>query len=329
MEKIDYLFDHPKLRPGVLTSMTDGDMNIDYRDQGCTISSSDPASMHLLMIELQEGACTQEQLLGKFPALAAEIPGLISELDRLGLLTESAFPKTQNLISGQQFGRKLRQTSNAMFSDIGSSTLYGMMLAGKATKEMLIGYAVEYFHIVKNAPRIIAPALTHSCPEPVFQEIKALFLDEHDHDKLLVSSLKAVGIDEAVLRATVALPATFAVYASLGTLARQHFLSFICALDLFEAPYPEFNDAFRAACKAVGLPEAFWEPIVRHAAINVDGEHHRITERLLAYYPVISDEEARVVMINTTVLLETILWQDSQICAQYGATDSIQLRNFQ
>lgn len=328
MEHTETLFDKPKFRPGVTIREVDDAFDIDYREQGCAVSSTKRDSMSRLLNSLRQGGVPHAEILREHPDLATEIPGLFGEFDRLGLLTESDFSQKCVPLSGHQFGRKLRQMSAAMFSTAGSSTLYGLMSSGQVERAMLIGYAIEYFHIVRNAPKVIAPALAHQCPDAVFLELKHLFLDEHDHDKLLVSALQTVGIKEDALRGSTPLPGTFAVYSSLGTLARQHLLSFICALDLFEAPYPEFNDIFKSACEKCDLPSGFWEPIVRHAAINVDGEHHRITERLLSHYPAISDEEANVVGINTTVLLETILWQDQQICRHYGGNEVPRLRSF-
>ncbi|EOX4945980.1 iron-containing redox enzyme family protein [Vibrio alginolyticus] len=308
----------PKLRNGTICTQHNESYHIDYRNQGVVITwDGGDGVLGEFLNDLMIGQKDIKTLSLDYPALEECINEIIEQLDNNYLLTESNFEVSADVISGEQFANKLRRYSYARHSQLGTSKLYELMLNDKVTSAQLIGYVVEYYHIVKSAPSVIAPALAHKAPEAIFQGIKTLFLEEHDHDQLLVQALESVGLLEDEVRSTTPLPSTFSVYSTLGTFSRQHLLSFISALFLFEEPYPEFNRAFIASCKRLNLPEAFWKPIVGHSDVNESGGHHLITDELLTHISAISKEEANVTLIHIMTLLETMKIWDSEICSSY------------
>ncbi|WP_323839565.1 hypothetical protein [Photorhabdus africana] len=316
----------PRFRDGVQYTRHGEEHHIDYRQQGVVLSLDEKGnSLSNFLSDLKAGGKTQAELKTAYPALSDEIENIIVQLDNHYLLTESHYPDISGTLSGEQFANQLKRYSRAWHARLGTSVLYAAMREGRATRSQLIGFAVEYYHIVKAAPSVIAPAMSHKCPNPVFQGIKRLFLEEHDHETLLLKALSAVGIPEEQVKGTTPLSSTFSVFCTLGTFARQHLLSFISALFLFEEPYPEFNDVFVATCQSLDFPEGFWKPIIGHSAVNEEGSHHLITDELLGHISAISAEEARVTLVHIMTLLETMKIWDAQICSTYESNLNLRI----
>lgn len=319
-------FKAPRFREGVQYSKKKDEYHIDYRQQGVVLSwEEDDNSLDLFLSDLLEGGKTSTQLEVDYPALSHEIEGIIEQFDNNYLLTESRYEIIGDSLSGAQFANQLKRYSNARHMQLGTSSLHTAMVNGTVTRSQLVGYALEYYHIVKSAASVIAPAMAHSSQPAIFDGIKTLFLEEHDHGSLLLKALKAAGVSEDDVKATTPLPSTFSVYSTLGTFARQHLLSFIASLFLFEEPYPEFNDVFVSSCKKLDLPEGFWKPIVGHSDINEEGGHHLITDELLGHISAISAEEARVTLIHIMTLLETMKIWDAEICSVYESEITLRI----
>jgi len=132
---------------------------------------------------------------------------------------------------------------------------------------------------------------------------------------LLAESLKAVGIDPVAGPSVQLLPATFAIIAALSVLARQDPLSFKAVLFIMERPQPEFHQAFHRRCLDLGLPAAFFNPVMEHSGINDSGSHDDITRLLLEQLGSVSPEEQLVVKKNLYHLIECLEALEQQLLA--------------
>ncbi|MBV4493086.1 iron-containing redox enzyme family protein [Pseudomonas oryzicola] len=320
-------FRYPKFRAGVLHTQVGDSHHLDYRLQSVVLEDPQDTSLVELLADLKEGCLSTDELYRKHEARfeAESIAALIADLDKHYLLTEGRYHKPVGVVSGKEFTRKLNATIASFHRKQGDSPLYTRMKEQSVTRAQLIGFAVEYYHIVKQAPKVISPAMAHHTSPEVYQGIKKLFLEEHDHESLLADALHAVGIDKHKLGQVAPLDSTFSIYSSLGVYARQHLLSFISALFLFEEPYPEFNQLFIESCQRLDMPKAFWGPIIGHSNVNESEGHGNITNELLGHFPAISDEEARVTLVHTCSLLELMGRWDSQICSYYETTVKLRL----
>ena len=135
-----------------------------------------------------------------------------------------------------------------------TSSLFHAFEDGTASKEVLTGYVLEYFHVVHASPAILGQALAHGGAPQTYRIMRDYFLSECRHDELLLRSLETVGINP-IADSIVPLPSTFASISALSMLARQDLLSFKSVLFIFERPQPEFHEAFVRRCIAIGLPD--------------------------------------------------------------------------
>jgi len=313
-------FERPRLRDHVTVEVSGRSAILEYRQQGCTLEFPEGTEQEAtsLVTALKQGGRTDAELRAAHPVLGEELAVMLRELDALGLLTESGTPRVPDAIKGRQFYNDLYRMADRAKRRYFKSRYYEALLSGEVTRAQLIGYALEYYHLVAMAPTLLAPALAYA-DSP---RSKTLLLDFYEselrHDRFLIGALGAVGVSADTLAETVPLPATFALCSSLGAYARQHLLSFKAALFLFEEPYDEFNDAFRARCQALEMPPRFYEPIIRHAALNEDAEHDAISERLVSDVEAVSTEEQQVVKKHIAIMIETLARQEEQILRYYG-----------
>jgi thiaminase len=318
MNKFTIELERPRFRPGVTIAVEGDAVHLDYREQGCTLEvPRHTAELKSLVEALGRGRSTAAELLRDHEALADALPGMLRELDALGLLLDAA-PPLPAMKSGAQLYRDLVRFVERAKLKTASSEFYRGLVEGTLSERQLIGYAIEYYHLVYQAPTLLAPALA-SLETPKTRNLLIRFYEsELNHDRFLTAALRSVGVSEDLLLKTTPLPSTFALCASLAAYARQHMLTFKAALFLFEQPYEEFNSAFRTHCARVGMPKKFFESIVRHAELNESEEHEVISERLLADVPCVASEEQTVVKKHIGILVETLARQEREILTYYG-----------
>lgn len=314
------LFDRPRFRDGVDLRFDDGGVECVYRDQSCRVDFGAGNGDGRRLVELlREGGRTREDLEQACPGLNGEVAEVLTALDALGLLTETSLPGASGAVSGRQLYADLRRMADRLYDRVIEGRFVQAMTDGSITREQLVGYALEYYHLVKLAPRLVAPALSKEEPGRIPELLQDFLVSELHHDRMLASSLRAVGVTDEQMAAMQPLPSTFALCASLGAYAAQNPLTFKSMLYLFEEASPEFNEAFADACRAKGLPEGFVKPILAHARLNDDGHHGDISADLLAEVPAVGPEEQHTVRKHLAIVVETLAVQEDEILAYYGS----------
>lgn len=325
----NFAFLMPKLRDEILISDQGDYISLDYREQSCDINCPEAFALVLktFMESLKRGFITINDLHKKFPSISDQIVPIIAELDKSGLITESEFPITDQAISGKQFYRELIRLYSKLKAKA-NSTFYNMLINKEANKAQLIGYAMEYYQLVKMAPGLIAPSLAKVETKKTRKLLQDFLRSELYHDKLLEESLTTVGVDINTLDFVQPLQSTFGICASLGVYAQQHPLTFKSGLFIFETPSPEFNQAFKERCMQLDMPYGFYNPILKHSDINDEGEHGSISKILLDEIGSISYEEQITVKKHFVILIESLIKQEDEIIQYYGQMTNFQPRLF-
>jgi pyrroloquinoline quinone (PQQ) biosynthesis protein C len=322
-------FQQPRLRDAVTIQMQGDTCTLRYREQEYEIELAAPTqaeATHFLAM-LHQGGHSLAALEHQFPSLAEEVGRFCRDLDRFGLLTETHSTPVEAK-PGAQFYRELERFTERVKHRYNARPYYEGLVNGTISRAQLIGYALEYYHIVRLCPGLLAPSLAHHDSRQTCQILQNFFVSELHHDVLLERALAAVGIPFRDLERLVPLPMTFSVCCSLGVYARQHPMSFKAALFLFEEPDGEFNAAFKKRCDDAGLPEAFYAPIFEHASINEEGEHEHISAALFAAVPGIAEEEQQVVKRHIGILVESLVLMEQQLVEYYGKPGSVIPRVF-
>lgn len=324
-------FVSPKFRDGATVDFLNHGAEINYRDQGAQIdfSSNVKEDAHRLLTLLQQGGRSHKDLSALCPDVAGRIADLVREFDRLGLVTESAvFPPAQGK-SGQEFWSELQRFTACWEGQVVDSSLHKSFIDGTASRNQIIGYVLEYYHIVHLCPGLIGPALGHLDTEKTRALLAQFMVSEIGHDAMIADALFSVGILATELATMQPLPTTFAICSSLGVYASQHPLSLKAELFLLERPQPEFHFAFRDHCRRLDLPDGFIQPILNHAGINSTGNHEDISRTLLSEVAFVSVEEEVTVKKHVAILLESMAILERQILDYYGNPDNPMPRCFQ
>lgn len=275
------------------------------------------AKFHEFIALLAEGTRTGRELIASFPGTEDEFNEMMVALDEQGMLRDAHFIPESGM-SGVTAYSWLRRYADHVRNGV-RSPLYEALAEGSITQEQLIGYAIEYWHITHLCPRALAPALARdNLSVCVWQKLMNFYLTEHNHDRIMEKSIKAVGITREQLLQTQPLPATLAIMASLGVYAYNFPLALIATLFPMEEPEPEFLELFRAKCADLGLPGSFVKPIVDHSNVNEDGEHEGVTLDLLTNFSFISDEELQECGKAVADIIEQRARLDWEIMAWYG-----------
>lgn len=273
-------------------------------------------AMERLIVDLRQGGASTSALTDVHDEIDG-LPELLGRLDDLHLLTESHFALPEGVISGSQLDRDVRRMVRRLHGRLAPSRFHAALIDGTATRGQLIGYALEYYWLVRAAPALVAPSLATAASPKMRAALQEFLVSELDHDRYLLKVLRAAGVDDD-LDGLQPLPTTFQVCASLGAYAQQHPLSFQAALFLFEQPQPAFVEAFETRCAALRLPKEFYVPLRQHSGVNEDADHGSISTRLLALVPAVSVEERVVVLRNVSVMAETMILQEHEILDYYG-----------
>jgi hypothetical protein len=310
----------PKFRHSVdaVVRPTEAEIFMGVSQCAFEFSQDDAESVSRLLFHLKSGGLTANELVLRLPDIAEQIPGLLADFDRLRLLVDSDSSAADGTRSGTQLYREVLRLADRVAGRVAKSAFYNALVEGRATRQQLIGYGMEYYWIVKAAPGIIGPVLgmAHSLEERAL--LQDFLKSELGHDRFLGEALMAVGVMPEELEAHQPLPTTFALGASLGVYARQHPISFKASLFLFERAQPAFIDAFDARCEALGLPEAFYLPLREHADLNSEYDHADISRSLMALEHAVDPESCTVVKRHVSLLLETMVQQEEQILSYYG-----------
>ncbi len=305
----------PRFKEQVLLNFQSTQVVLYLGDQGCSfgVAPQYHDDIRQLLQQLQVGALSIRQLQATCPGLADEIPALVAECDRRGLLTE-----TPVALTGGQFYIQLCQFLAARQQQYPASPFTAQMQAGTISRSQLIGYVLESYHITHLCPAIVAPVLAN-LDRPATQNLLQDFLSaELHHDRLVEKSLKSVGVVRSQLEHMQPLPMTLSACAILSGFARQHPLSFKAALMLFEQDDAVFHELFAQQCQAHDLPANFYRPILLHAGINEEGSHQDITGLLLNEVPFVSEAEQDLVRRNMVALMDAFVLRTQEILQYYG-----------
>jgi hypothetical protein len=320
-------FRRPRLRPGVQITRADAGFALTYRSQSADLDVPDFAAAEVA--ELLEGlmaGAPSTQLRERAPNLS-DFDGMLDELDRLGLLTEDERPAPATM-TGEQLYRLVRRFTRRLQATSAGSELFTRMTNGTATRNQLIGYALEYHHVVWQSPALIAPALAHAWHPDAYGILQNFLRDEIGHDRMTRSALAAVGVPGPVLASTQPLPATFAVCATLGAVAAQDPLAFAACLSVVEEPSPQFNRAFAERARSLELPAEFIQPLLDHSDVNADAGHADVSLALLSTTSALGLEHAQAVLKQVAALVESLSRLERDILLHYAGPE-LALRIFE
>ncbi len=318
----------PKLRDVVSVDKSDGRLALSVGEREIAFSFDGDLAYRQgeeFVSDLSGGGLSRDLLISKYPALPIE--HALKELDEDGFLTESPEVPPEG-ITGRQLYREARRVYDAVMAeaaDIYPNQVSAKLLDDTVTRAELIGYAIEYYHVVAFCPRVLAPGLSQADDYEAMMAFRRFYQAEQNHDRMLLKSLSAVGIDPRV-QALQPLPATVSMMTSLGIYAYQFPLAMKAVLFVLEEPQLEFNDAFLRNAKRLGLPQDFWKPINAHSDVNEDEDHEAISLDLMSTVEYVGSDEAHEVLLRVADMCEHLVATGHEVTEWYGGSEDVRLR---
>jgi pyrroloquinoline-quinone synthase len=171
---------------------------------------------------------------------------------------------------------------------------------GRLTTDILADYAKQYFHHVEAFPRAVS-AVHSACPDRAGRRMLAENLAEEeglgegksDHASLWMDFARALGADEAAVRAARLNPETQALIDTFRMLTAKSYASGLGALYAYESQLPAV-----ASTKIAGLDKFYGvsdETAIRFFTVHqaADIEHARVCRELIDALPADRRAEAQ------------------------------------
>ncbi|QIS15443.1 iron-containing redox enzyme family protein [Nocardia arthritidis] len=267
---------------------------------------------------LESGTHTTDDLAAGFPGSRAEFDDVLAALDEQGMLIDAGGDEPDGGTTGVGAYGHLKRAADAARANI-RSPFTEAMISGAITRNQIIGYAIEYWHVTHLCPRALAPLLARDdIGIDVWQQFMAFYQMERNHDRMLEKSLQAVGITRDDLLRMQPLPATMSIMATMGVLAYQFPLGILSTLFPMEEPEPDFLELFLTRCREHELPEEFSRPIAAHSGVNEDEEHEAVSLDLLAQFSFVGAEERNECAKVVVDIIEHRARLDAQIMSWYA-----------
>ncbi|WAC71023.1 hypothetical protein OU995_15555 [Roseateles sp. SL47] len=161
-------------------------------------------------------------------------------------------------------------------------------------RPVYFGMCLENFHILAREPLFDGPVLAFSGNHAVRTTLNRFYAEELGHDKLLLSSLAALGLTEDEVRHSIPLPTTWALIDGLAYWSRFEPLFFAATLGILEGREVA-EDAFVGAARRRQLSKGFVDPMMAHARINAVGRHGELSREVFGAIEVVTAaEQARL-----------------------------------
>ncbi|WP_227744088.1 iron-containing redox enzyme family protein [Burkholderia gladioli] len=286
----------PMLRSDSAIRRLDDCLVITYLDEDYEIEFDDPASLPATEILLGrlDGTRTVDELSQDTAGLRPEqVASTLSILDGNFLLAEGGHAGAP--ISGLAFALHLEDLYyNRWMGRDGETELVRAVFDGQASRDVLIGWGFECYHVTTRAHDCLAPIIArmHDGLKPLAIDY---VLDEYRHDKLLMKSLLALGHTREAIEGSLPLPYTHAVMNLLARWSNTDLLSFMGCLFVFEGTQ-DIGDAYIRQLEQYDLPPEFLRGQSVHNDVNNAGDHGAVSRLLYSRFPSIGvDDQARVI----------------------------------
>lgn len=231
----------------------------------------------------------------------ADVPfGELSETLRL-LVDERALTDVSALLSA----RTAEQLLAAYFPicdewalDIFSYPFWQLIMSGQASRELVIGWGLEFYHRVMGADEHNAIALNFCQDETVRQWLTAHFAEEADHGFIFLDGLSGCGLDRQNVIESPPLPSTRALINYLNALAATDLIAYLGCYGVMHSPrVGQTRERIDLQYDLLKQHYTFAFPLLNkiheHAAVDIDLGHDGIVfERVIKRQTTVDAETA-------------------------------------
>jgi pyrroloquinoline quinone (PQQ) biosynthesis protein C len=166
-----------------------------------------------------DGATAIETMAKKLSEKPARLRSLVSELDKVGLITFLSVKDNGALMSGLEFHALHRQRAQHWLEDVYRHPLWEKIVGGAASRAQVLGFAFEKYHYIEAAFEHMGIAAANASPE-MMPHLARHFIEEYTHGDIYRKGLRSLFPDDVVLRSQP-LPSTRALVNYLSESAQR------------------------------------------------------------------------------------------------------------
>jgi pyrroloquinoline quinone (PQQ) biosynthesis protein C len=169
--------------------------------------------------------------------------------------------------------------------EIFAQPFWEVMLSGKAGRNLVMGWGIEFYHYTHSANEHMANAVSYCrTDKEARQWLAQHYVEEHDHSEIFLDGLAACGLDREQVRNAPPLPSTRALINFLNELAVSGPLAYLSAFGIMQAPGSgqpggSYNRFYDMLIKHYGFAAGLFEAYRKHAAIDNNLDHDDILIR--------------------------------------------------
>lgn len=318
-------FEKPLLKTKIKIDLMDDRINLTFKEDALTILP-DGKSLESIFVFLNalNGNNTILDIAKYTNFTKEEVIEYIDFLDQEHLILEGENTFDNGAISGKNLILLVEEYIQSWTNEKGLDPFNQMVKSNKATKSLLVGFALEYFYVTKRAFTTLIPSTLFQLSTPIKLELRKFAMEEFNHDKFMVKSLESVGISKEDAYNHIPLPSTAALMNLLNTWSHYDPLSYMASLFVFE----EASDGneYLESLKSYNLPEGYIKPMYDHSDVNDNGDHGAISRNLLKHVEYVSVDDQKRVIKNMRLLIDTVYTLYDDLVEKYYENEDLPVR---
>lgn len=286
------------LSPHAVHCETDAGLILQGPDADAAVALPPDAALRHMLPRL-DGSRSVADLVDGAGAEGRSIRRLLASLVDCGLVWDAT-----DLLAGADAARQLDcyyRLCDGWAHDVFVRAFWTKMLAGRASRALVLGWCEQFYHRTVGADVHNASAVAHCDDHWIRSALAAHFDEEFGHGEIFLAGLAACGLPRAEVLARPALPSTQQLIDFMDRLGRTDTIAYLGCYGVLHSPrVGQTIDAARAQFHLFTSFYPFAAPamtaILQHAELDFAGQHDQILlEKLVdARGPLPPDQALRV-----------------------------------
>ncbi|UTT50969.1 MULTISPECIES: hypothetical protein [Rhodococcus] len=258
-----------------------------------------------------DGTRSREELAKMSNLPLSEIADILRQLDSANLLDDP--PSARGTKRAIEVQLELEGLINDGFETYVEGGRFWRNLStspAAVPENVYYGFALQNWHFLYRENLFDSAILTFPSNSAVRKRVNEFYIEEHQHDDIVLEAFSAIGLTPDQVRRSRPLRTTTALVNALGWWARTDPVFFFSTISSLEGGVAarEDTDSFIEAAETKGVPAAFIEPLRRHAAINNGHDHGSVSRQIMAMLP--AQDERTIARLKGQVPLFIELYRD-------------------
>jgi hypothetical protein len=216
--KNESLSDLPRLKRTASVEKNNGHVHLRRLGEEVTLDGAAAEFFGRLHPHL-DGKTPIDEMARKLSEQSARIRALVSELERVGLVTFASRSHGNETMSGMDFYALHRERSRHWLEAVYAHPLWEKIVEGKASRAQVLGFAFEKYHYIEAAFEHMGIAAANASPE-MMPHLARHFIEEYTHGDIYRKGLRSLFPDDVILRSQP-LPSTRALVNYLFCVLRR------------------------------------------------------------------------------------------------------------